>query len=94
MISQEAAVPFNVFGDGVSTQQLLDLTKVIEAPYNTSSFQNSPAGDIIVITTPTLTVSGTNYTSTAVVVKNVVVIEWNAPIPANLGGSATIILGY
>lgn len=94
MISQEASLSFNVIGDGASTQQFVDLTKAIEAPYNTSPFQNTPAGDIVVLTSPTIVVSGVNYTSTAFVVKNVVVITWSAPIPAMLGGSATIILGY
>lgn len=94
MISQSCAINFNVVGDGVSTQQFVDLTKAIEASYGNSPFQNTPAGDIVVLTAPTIVVSGVTYTSTAFVVKNVVVVTWNAAIPLGLGNSATIILGY
>lgn len=98
MISQSVNIAFNVVGDGVSTQQFLDLTKALEAEYGYTPFQNSPAGDIVVLQTPTTTISGVTYTSTAFVVKNVVVITWSGVIPAyspaiNAGG-ANIILGY
>jgi hypothetical protein len=94
MVTQQCTIPFNVIGDGVSTQQFVDLTKALESPYGFSPFQNSPAGDIVVLVTPTMTVSGVNYTSTAYVIKSVVVITWSAPVPLGLGGAADIVLGY
>jgi hypothetical protein len=103
-IYQRAGINFDVYGDGTSTVQNVDLTKVIEAPFGIGgSFTNKPTGDIVVLVSPVCTVllpnqQFTTITGTAEMVGNILIVTWASAPPAatsgTSGNSAVVTLGY
>lgn len=103
-IYQTAGLSFGVYGDGVSTVQYLDFTKVLNAPFASGGpFTYSPTNGFVVLVQPVCTVllpnqQSTTITGVAEVVGNLLIITWaSAPpayTPGTSGNSASVTLGY
>lgn len=74
----------SLYGDGVSTQSIVDL----------NSFGHPTTTGYVLDHTPSVTIGSDTYTSTAFIVGNILVLTWSAPIPAGIQGGAQLLIGY
>jgi len=105
-VYQSVNIGFDVVGDGVSTDQTINVSKVFDGILGNTPFTLYPAGQIVVLKQPVM-----NYTSglpsspvnhvingTAEVFGTIVIITWDSPPPITDSsvafGGASMTLGY
>jgi hypothetical protein len=83
-VQQYFTASLSVFGDGVSTQQIVNL----------DTYGHVTASGYNLCQLPTITVGTTTYTGTGYIVGNILVITWSAPFPPGPQGGGTMTIAY